>query len=103
MSLNTFSVKKSIIFSFPIEMLFCLFGCSWNQSNNPKKDEVHITIDEHNYDSVLYYKDVNWVSYKGIEKIAKSELSYPFTVFCYKGGVVEMKIFFLREKNDNTV
>ncbi len=79
-------------------MLFCLFGCSWNQSNNPKKDEVHITIDEHNYDSVLYYKDVNWVSCKGIEKLSKSELSYPFTVFCYKGGVVEMQIFFSEKK-----
>lgn len=98
MSLNTCPMKKTIMFLFLIEMLFCLFGCSSNQSNSSKRDEVLITIDEHKYDSVLYYKDVNWVSYKGIEEIAKSELNYPFTVFCYRGGVVEMQIFFNEKK-----
>lgn len=62
-----------------------------NQNNKAQMDQLYPDIE---YDSVKYYKDFDWINFKGRQNVYSDSKEYPYIKMSYKADSILMKIYF---------
>ena len=97
------NLKRNTLSLFPHYLLFkiCIFTLLTNTGCLYKNDRLHHKINQP--DSVKYYKDVEWLNFKGMGKKYSEPLNgYPFTEFAYFKDTISVTAF-LSPNNKKTI
>jgi hypothetical protein len=80
---------KEINFFLSLLLFFILVSC------NERKEKINNNFLNKNYDSLRYFKDVDWVTFNGIGiGNTKPYSNYPYTEFGYKGKTIDILVHF---------
>lgn len=64
------------------------------------KEDVHtLPMNIPKYDSVKFFKDAVWTSYKGLNELPENNLYYPYTALAYLGNSIK-EVFIVFGKGD---
>jgi hypothetical protein len=83
--------------TIPIFFIFFILLFS-SCKNSEKQDAVKAYSETDNGDSIIYYRDFDLYSFKGIDKLNPDSLRYPFVKMIYKNDSLVLKAHYNKSK-----
>lgn len=92
--------KPVLILILPLLLFYCKSKNAINVADNEHsnntagKNGLPASINIEDYDSVKYYTDANWATFKGIHEVKKEEVTYPYVLYGYKKDAIDVNVIF---------